>query len=165
MPTCVQILDLSGATWFCVRPQHPAEDKNCLLRESLSVSATGVNSVMPEKLPKLRDGLSTCVVWRRQTTRHLESVKLPCLKDSPKAALASAEPGNSNSTPSSGTFLTSSKVAVLTGSVTHRKSIGTNQKCFYPKGCLEEGSMHRHRTPVALGASHGSSVHMCAQQS
>lgn len=104
-------------------------------------------------------------MWRRQTTRHLESVMLSCLKDSPKAALASAEPGNSNSTPRSGTFLTSSKVAVLTGSVTHRKSIGTNQKCVYPEGRLEEGSMNIHRMTVALGTSHCSSIHMCAQQS
>lgn len=110
-----------------MKPQHPAEDKNCLLRESVSVSATDLDSSMPGKLPKPRDSVSSCVVWMRQTTRsraHLESVKLPCLKDSPKAALASAEPGNSNSTPSSGTFLNSSKGAVLTGSVNHRKSIG-----------------------------------------
>lgn len=147
-----------------MKPQYPAEDKNCLLRESVSVSATDLNSTMPGKLPKLRDSLSSCVVWMRQTTRsraHLESVKLPCLKD----ALASAEPGNSNSTPSSGTSLNSSKVAVLTGSVNHRKSIGIKQKCVYPEGSLEEGSMHIHWTTVALGASHCSSIHMCAQQS
>lgn len=109
---------------------------------------------MSVKHPKPRDGSSSYVVWVRQTTRsraHLQFNKLPNLKNSPKAALAPAEPGNANPTSSYDTSLNTLKMAALTAPVCYRKSIGTRQKCVYTEGSRKEGPMPIYGTTIAHG--------------